>query len=105
MVGNPKLPKDSQDGRPGHSTTVLGGRDSEKCPLLFFLGSPGCRGAGLATQEQMTLKRDYQPLSLFHMHLLITLEHAPACSPPSGAYPQKTPAPHCLDFPVMRTMS
>lgn len=24
-----------------------------------FLGSPGCRGAGLVTQEQITLKQDY----------------------------------------------
>lgn len=59
MSGNPTLPKDSHDGRPGHNATVLGGGDSEKCPLLCFLGIPGCHGAGLATQESITLKQDY----------------------------------------------
>lgn len=37
-AGNPTLPKDSHDGCPGHNATVLGGGDSEKCPLMC---SPG----------------------------------------------------------------
>lgn len=72
------------------------------CASWGFLAA---MGLDWPLRSRLLWSRITQPFGLFHVHLLITLKHAPAFSPPPGAYPQKIPEPHCLDFPAMRTMS